>query len=542
MKKISYVLSAVIVFVMMICIVLIFVTDMPYGGNGKDGLADFSEGWTYPDGSPADLSDIPKERRFEIRHDFLRGEDAVSLCFRSKNVDLSVYIGDEMIYDFHPQIPALYGNSYGKFVHSIRLPYTFDADALRIVVEPAYGDGSERIFAVCLDRSDVYCSTVLGENMLVFVICMITAFLGLLFVVAGMIYTLRAENRIQTVSLGLLAILSGIWEGTETPVLQMLTGNAAACHFINYLCLMFVAIPACNLIANLAHSDSSRVVRIIDAAVILNFVVQVICSLTGVADYHTLLTATHAVIAAGIGVSVFLVIRAIKRDTIDKKRSRIILIAFSALALAGLADIILYRMGHAYGSVFMLGILIFVLYLGYFELLELIAIAEKDSYAKKMFRLAHTDGLTGLENRLAFGEYEQSVSSETDGEYTIVQFDINDLKKVNDFHGHMAGDAHIRAAAEIIRRNFCALGHVFRTGGDEFIAIFPRRAVNDMDKLIQSFRGDIDKYNRDADPPVKLVVACGYSHYTCGSRISDAEIIADNLMYENKKLTKEQNK
>ena len=50
-------------------------------------------------------------------------------------------------------------------------------------------------------------------------------------------------------------------------------------------------------------------------------------------------------------------------------------------------------------------------------------------------------------------------------------FDLNELKSVNDKHGHEAGDELITGAALCMRRAFGKSGKIFRTGGDEFAAI-----------------------------------------------------------------------
>ena len=89
----------------------------------------------------------------------------------------------------------------------------------------------------------------------------------------------------------------------------------------------------------------------------------------------------------------------------------------------------------------------------------------------------------------------------------IVQFDINDLKKVNDEYGHSEGDKHISAAASVIKASFGADGHIFRTGGDEFIAILAGGSCSD--RKMKEFEQRISAYNFANQPPVPLVIAVG---------------------------------
>ncbi len=74
--------------------------------------------------------------------------------------------------------------------------------------------------------------------------------------------------------------------------------------------------------------------------------------------------------------------------------------------------------------------------------------------------------------------------------YQIISFDVNDLKIVNDSMGHAAGDALLKDCAEILNSCFDDVGHIVRTGGDEFLVIitegrksFVTRGLKKMEKL-----------------------------------------------------------
>ncbi len=85
---------------------------------------------------------------------------------------------------------------------------------------------------------------------------------------------------------------------------------------------------------------------------------------------------------------------------------------------------------------------------------------------------ATRDKLTGLLNRHAYEDNLRLLESGKISEnLCYVAFDVNGLKNVNDSLGHAAGDELIKAAAGCINRCFGQYGNVYRTGGDEFIAI-----------------------------------------------------------------------
>lgn len=93
-----------------------------------------------------------------------------------------------------------------------------------------------------------------------------------------------------------------------------------------------------------------------------------------------------------------------------------------------------------------------------------------EPYYKKM---AYMDFLTGLSNRMAFEldlqALEQRMS--TSDVVSIVIYDLNDLKMVNDSQGHSAGDDYLRRMADIITGIFPDSNQNYRLGGDEFASV-----------------------------------------------------------------------
>jgi diguanylate cyclase (GGDEF)-like protein len=85
-------------------------------------------------------------------------------------------------------------------------------------------------------------------------------------------------------------------------------------------------------------------------------------------------------------------------------------------------------------------------------------------------RDATTDALTGVLNRRAFDERMTALRG-TGVAVGIAIVDIDDLKDLNDSHGHLAGDGMIKSVADAIRRSVRSQDSVFRIGGDEFAVL-----------------------------------------------------------------------
>jgi diguanylate cyclase len=87
-------------------------------------------------------------------------------------------------------------------------------------------------------------------------------------------------------------------------------------------------------------------------------------------------------------------------------------------------------------------------------------------------RLAHTDDLTGLHNRRGFEsvwEQRLATAGRTGRPLGLLVIDLDDFKALNDRHGHGAGDAALRTAAEVIVGACRASDVVARMGGDELV-------------------------------------------------------------------------
>lgn len=90
--------------------------------------------------------------------------------------------------------------------------------------------------------------------------------------------------------------------------------------------------------------------------------------------------------------------------------------------------------------------------------------------------IAETDPLTGVHNLRAFhalAHRECALAARHDRVLSFLMIDSDDLKKVNDTHGHEAGDRLIRHVVELIKTELRATDLIARCGGDEFVCLLP---------------------------------------------------------------------
>lgn len=156
--------------------------------------------------------------------------------------------------------------------------------------------------------------------------------------------------------------------------------------------------------------------------------------------------------------------------------------------------------------------------------------------------LARRDELTGVKNKKAYHELEDSVQSNIDNgvdyiPFAIVVCDINNLKIVNDTQGHKAGDEYIRAACRLIC-NIFTHSQVFRVGGDEFVAFLGSGDYPDRKELMEKLHITVENNLRNSEGPVVAAGIAEYDHEN-DKKISDVFERADSKMYEDKTKLKE---
>ncbi len=109
--------------------------------------------------------------------------------------------------------------------------------------------------------------------------------------------------------------------------------------------------------------------------------------------------------------------------------------------------------------------------------------------------LASTDGLTGLFNRRAFtglvsGEIDRARRYKTS--LSLVMFDLDFFKRINDDHGHDMGDQVLQAAAELVRSNIRSTDVCARWGGEEFMVLMPQASLGEACAVAEKLRSTME--------------------------------------------------
>jgi diguanylate cyclase (GGDEF)-like protein len=160
----------------------------------------------------------------------------------------------------------------------------------------------------------------------------------------------------------------------------------------------------------------------------------------------------------------------------------------------------------------------------------------------RLERLALTDELTGLYNRRGIeGRLtERLVEARRHGEPgVLVYLDLNGLKRINDVHGHAAGDEAIRLVAQGLRKSLRASDSIGRLGGDEFAVVLPRCPANAGLAKAARMAQAIARLVLVVDGArVPLSASIGLAPFTGEEAAAELMVEADAAMYREKKVSK----
>jgi len=166
-------------------------------------------------------------------------------------------------------------------------------------------------------------------------------------------------------------------------------------------------------------------------------------------------------------------------------------------------------------------------------------IAAQNARVAQLEQLADQDSLTPVANRRAFVRELARLASAAKRygeESSVIYFDVNGLKDINDRFGHAAGDAAIVRVADLLLESVRDSDLVGRLGGDEFGVLLshtgPDRAQDKAETLSARVAAETLEW-QGASIPLKL--AYGVHTLANGEDAGDALAAADRAMYVNKR-------
>lgn len=172
-------------------------------------------------------------------------------------------------------------------------------------------------------------------------------------------------------------------------------------------------------------------------------------------------------------------------------------------------------------------------------------IKKRKNIEKELLKLANKDSLTNIYNRR---KIEEICENEIDRNYryntifSIIFFDLNDFKPINDKLGHHIGDEVLINVAQTIKKNIRNSDSLGRWGGDEFLIILPETNLEQAKKTVTHLEKKVSNIIIDSNKNLKISCSFGVAQYKKNDSFDSLMEKADKLMYASKTIYKNKKK
>ena len=387
---------------------------------------------------------------------------------------------------------------------------------------------------------------ILAERLAELVLSCMIALAGIVMLLYGLFVVKKGQEAETIMQFAIFAMMLGIWSIIETQIPDWIFPGSIGIVFISHLMLMIMPIPFVLFLRQMYHDKESRLWNFccyINCAVI---VLRLILQVMGIYDLRETLLLTHVYLLLFVIVIVIMTIHEIRANELTsqiKINSVCVLVILASTVL----ELAIYRFSNKSTPLGSMGFLIYIVVMGIVNVRRSRRLMEQARESELYRKLAFTDELTGLSNRMAFREdlEKRVMQDKATGEEKILptvvyMFDLNDLKKCNDTYGHDYGDQYIKMAADALKKIFVQEGKCYRIGGDEFCAWASYTSQEEINQKLQALEQDVREMN-DRGFVVTVSIAVGYAIYQegeDGGGLYSTMKRADVMMYERKQAYK----
>ena len=154
---------------------------------------------------------------------------------------------------------------------------------------------------------------------------------------------------------------------------------------------------------------------------------------------------------------------------------------------------------------------------------------------ERLKQLSTTDILTRVYNRMAFNDFldaELQRARRYKSGMSLIMFDIDHFKSVNDTYGHLVGDEVLKALVKVVQLSVRKMDILARWGGEEFMILVPESTAEAAHELAQRLRKAIEAH--DFSTKEKITVSIGVTPYRDGDCADSIITRVDNALYKAK--------
>lgn len=489
---------------------------------------------------------------YSLYHTVEENNPNAYISFKNSFSDTKILVNDKEIYSTGNNSNltewSLFPlDSASPQLHIAELGRIKKGDVITISVRMNYDNEPYSVSNIMLGSLDDVINEVFKSDFWGIIVCDALMMLGIVLLV--FYFAFRNTVSLKGIHFaGIFAVLASVYSASGSIAISAFNIlSADAMYVIRNLSFVTMLLPIIMFFmenTKFRSSDTFLQVASISQAVVIALVY--ILGITGISDIHQTLSLSEFAMSIQL-VLIFAVLISDFAKRKEKRSSDLTLIIVYFIFLVGLSLQFFLNRGNSIPVLFTLSSLFFTAAVFIIKILDFSKALELSNKVKAMGKIAFTDGLTGVGNTAAFKKKlnELEVIKVNYQSIGIVQFDINNLKTINDTLGHEMGDKLITDGSAMINKFFGEIGDVYRTGGDEFVAVVYREnAFKLCNEAMLKFEMAINEYNSDETHRFLLQIAYGAEFYHSDSSnhyltLREVQKTADAKMYEKKRELKE---
>lgn len=494
----------------------------------------FSDGWTAVSSAgeetdvtlPANVA-AEKGESYSIYKIIPEGMPKPSvLCFRSSHQTVRVFIDDEVLYEYGTDPSKFpFGRSPGSAWNLVRLPDGAAGRRLEIQLTAQYSVHAGWIDEIIIGSKASLLFKLLKDYFPAFAVCIVILVCGIAMVLLHIFLVRKHTANRDMLLLGMFSIFVSCWMLGEIKLVQFFVGNQIAAFTATVIFLMAAPIPLIKFVGSLRNfrykAATALLVRSLYVIIIIVLSLQIF-NILDFMDIMTLLTSLLFIITAASMILVLFDF--LKNKNNHLKHVAISLFCLGALSLVELASWT-YLGNKSGGNFLRVGVLIFIL-------IQAMIAAKNGVRIFRLSRMAGLDALTGCRNRMSFSHRLAELKAYKN--VGVVMADLNNLKLINDTHGHEMGDDSIIRCARRFEEAFSTLGDCYRIGGDEFLFVGVDAKLEILEERVASMQACCEGEALELSYPFEIATGCAVFDPEKDEDISATIRRADGYMYENK--------
>lgn len=465
-----------------------------------------------------------------------------TLAFRTIDQFLRVFIDDAEIYSFGINDKRPFGKSPGSAWHLIRIPTDMSDGLIKIELSSPYAYRSGELPSIYAGTKSAFVFYLFRNHIFDFIICCIILLFGVRLMATPHIIRRLKVNTRNLLYLGIFSILMALASMIETGILQFFIGNQSIFSFSIYVLHLLAPI---SMILYLSESYLSGMKRIYHKIAYLfagNYIINIGLHILNIAELSDTLWIYHVLLFLTI---LFIFYSMVKLLPTYKWNFQLICFCFAQIVFLSsiFIDLIcFYTTTPSDVTLFQrLGLLFYIVILCFLDLRNVMALMKQGTEAENLRHLAYEDVLTKCKNRFYFEEYLSDVEKEIPHKLHIgiAIFDVNNLKKINDYKGHSEGDSMLVRAAGFINKYFSNYAKVCRIGGDEFAFIVTDVPPFQLERIFRRFNQAMLEEKSSVE--ISFDIAFGYAYFNpdIDKNLQETFQRADSNMYDCKKKMKD---